>query len=201
VIISGSVPIATSSFIVSGSIEATGYITGSIIRATTFNGTTTNLTNCNSAFATFGGGSTIIGNTVTNNGAFGGLRVSSTYDWTLVAQNQYGVIITGSLSGTVYPLSIASSTASLDLNSGSYYTLQLVSGSNTFINVTNIHRGQTVNIELATTGSGTVSFSSNVKQFPSPYVPTTDTTGIDVIQLISFSTSSINLVNINKNLV
>ena len=200
-ILSSSVPIATSSFIVSGSMEATGYITGSVIRATTFNGTTTNLTNCNSAFATFGGGSTVIGNTISNNAAFGGLKFSSNADWTLIAQNQYGVVITGSLSGTVYPLSIASSTASLNLNSGSYYTLQLVSGSNTFINVSNIHRGQTVNIELATTGSGTVSFSSNVKQNPiSSYVPTT-TTGTDVIQLISFSTSSLSLINVNKNLV
>ena len=109
-------------------------------------------------------------------------------------------IITGSLRGQVSALSIASNTASLNLSINNFFTLQLVSGSNTFINPSNILPGQTINLLLNTTGSGTVSFPSTVKQVSgSAYVPTT-TTGADIITLISFDSSSLYLSNI-KNLV
>jgi hypothetical protein len=75
-----------------------------------------------------------------------------------------------------------------------------VSGSATHINPSNIKPGQTVNIRLNTTGSGTVNFPSSVKQVSgSAYVPTT-TTGVDIITLISFDSSSLFLANV-KNLV
>ena len=108
--------------------------------------------------------------------------------------------ITGSVQGNVNALSISSNTASLNLNDGNFFTLQLVSGSATHINPSNIKPGQTVNIRLNTTGSGTVSFPSSVKQVSgSAYVPTT-TTGVDIITLISFDSSSLFLANV-KNLV
>jgi hypothetical protein len=76
----------------------------------------------------------------------------------------------------------------------------LVSGSATHINPSNIKPGQTVNIELSTTGSGTVSFPSSVKQISgSAYIPTT-TTGKDIITLVSFDTSSLYLASV-KNLI
>jgi len=109
-------------------------------------------------------------------------------------------VFSGSVRGEVRSLSISSNTASLDLSTDNFFTLQLVSGSNTFINPTNILPGQTVNIRINTTGSGTVSFPSSVKQVSgSAYVPTT-TTGVDVITLIAFDNSALYLSNV-KNLV
>jgi hypothetical protein len=108
--------------------------------------------------------------------------------------------ITGSILGNVTALTISSNTASLNLTSGSFYTLQLVSGSNTFINPTNIRAGQTVSILVSTTGSATVSFPSVVLQpSGSSYVPTT-TTGKDVLTFISFDTTNLYLANV-KNLI
>jgi hypothetical protein len=109
-------------------------------------------------------------------------------------------VFTGSIVGNVSALSIASNTASLDLNTGNFFTLQLVSGSNTFINPTNIKAGQTINLRVNTTGSATVSFPSSVKQVSgSLYIPTT-TTGVDIVTFISFDTGSLFLSNV-KNLV
>jgi hypothetical protein len=109
------------------------------------------------------------------------------------------VVITGSVIGNVTALTISSNTASLNLNNGNFFTLQLVSGSNTFINPSNIKSGQTTNILISTTGSATVSFPSTVKQVTgSLYVPTT-TTGTDIVTLVSFDTTSLYLANV-KNL-
>jgi len=108
--------------------------------------------------------------------------------------------ITGSLVGNVSALSISSNTASMDLNTGNFFTLQLVSGSNTYINPTNIKAGQTINLLVSTTGSATVSFPSSVKQVSgSSYVPTT-TTSKDVVTFIAFDNTSLYLSNV-KNLV
>jgi hypothetical protein len=110
------------------------------------------------------------------------------------------IIVTGSIQGNVNALSISSNTASLNLNDGNFFTLQLVSGSATHINPSNIKPGQTVNIRLNTTGSATVNFPTSVKQVSgSSYVPTT-TTGVDIITLVSFDTTSLYLANV-KNLV
>ena len=109
------------------------------------------------------------------------------------------VVITGSVAGNVTALTIASNTASLNLNNNNFFTLQLVSGSNTFINPTNIKSGQTANILVSTTGSATVSFPSTVKQVSgSLYIPTI-TTGTDIVTLVSFDTTSLYLANV-KNL-
>jgi hypothetical protein len=108
--------------------------------------------------------------------------------------------ITGSVQGNVNSLSISSNTSSLNLNDGNFFTLQLVSGSDTRIEPSNIKPGQTINIELSTTGSATVSFPSSVKQVSgSLYVPTT-TTSKDIITLVSFDSSNLYLANV-KNLV
>ena len=108
--------------------------------------------------------------------------------------------ITGSVLGNVTALSISSNTASLNLTSGSFYTLQLVQGTNTYINPSNIRAGQTVSLLVSTTGSATVSFPSTVKQpSGSSYVPTT-TTGKDVLTFISFDTTNLYLANV-KNLI
>jgi hypothetical protein len=124
-------------------------------------------------------------------------QTASYYDLSAVTQN---AVFSGSVRGDVSALTISSQTASLDLSTGNFFTVQLVSGSNTYINPSNIQPGQTVNIRVNTTGSGTVSFPSSVLQASgSTYVPTT-TTGVDIVTLISFDASSLYLSNV-KNLI
>lgn len=110
------------------------------------------------------------------------------------------VTLTGSAVGNLSALSISSNTASLDCRVSNLFTLQLVSGSNTFINPTNVQAGQTFNLLVSTTGSATVSFPAIVKQVSgSAYVPTT-TVAIDVLSFIARDSSTLLLANI-KNLV
>ena len=109
-------------------------------------------------------------------------------------------VLSGSIRGEVNALSISSNTASLDCSLDNFYTLQLVQGTNTLINPSNIRPGQTINLRVNTTGSATVSFPTTVKQVSgSAYVPTT-TTGVDVVTFISFDSSSLLLSNV-KNLI
>lgn len=110
------------------------------------------------------------------------------------------VVITGSTQGNVTALTISSNTASLNLNSGNFFTLQLVAGVNTHINPSNIKPGQSSILLLSTTGSATVSFPSTVKQpSGSSYTPTT-TTGTDILTFVSLDSSNLYLVNV-KNLI
>lgn len=109
-------------------------------------------------------------------------------------------IVTGSTRGNVTTLSITSNTASMDLSVGNFFTLQLVSGSNTRINPSNILPGQTSILTLYTTGSATVSFPSSVKQpSGSTYIPTTSS-GVDILTLASVDSSTLYVVAV-KNLI
>jgi len=109
-------------------------------------------------------------------------------------------IVTGSTRGNVTALSISSNTASMNLSTGNFFTLQLVQGTNTFINPSNILPGQTSILTLSTTGSATVSWPSFVKQpSGSTYVPTT-TTGIDIVTLASVDASTLYVVS-TKNMI
>ena len=105
------------------------------------------------------------------------------------------IIQTGSVQGNVNALSISSNTASLNLNDGNFFTLQLVSGSATHLNPSNIKPGQTVSVFVNTIGSATMTFPSSIKQISgSAYTPTTGS-GIDILTLISKDTSNLYLVN------
>jgi hypothetical protein len=149
-----------------------------------------------------GGSNNKIGN-FTNTVILGGSNITASASNTAYVSNfntTGSAVFTGSVRGNVTALTIASQTASLDLSRGNFFTVQLVSGSNTFINPSNIQPGQTVNIRVNTTGSATVSFPSSVLQTSgSAYVPTT-TTGTDIITFISFDSTNLYLSNI-KNFV
>jgi hypothetical protein len=109
-------------------------------------------------------------------------------------------VITGSIQGNVNQLTVVSNTASLNLNDGNFFELQLTGSLDIRIEPTNIKPGQTVNIKLNTTGSGTVSFPTSVKQQSgSAYIPTTEV-GTDIITMVSFDNSNIYLANV-KNLI
>ena len=121
---------------------------------------------------------------------------NETYLSGTIVEIQSPVIISGSVNGEVIPLSISSNTASLDLSTGNFFTLQLISGSNVRIESDNISAGQTINILMNTTGSGTVSFDSSFKQpSGSSYIPTT-TTSKDIVTLISYDNSTLYLVSV-----
>jgi len=122
--------------------------------------------------------------------------------FSLAAVNQ-DVVITGSVRGNVQSLMIGSNTASMDLSSGNFFDLTIVSGSNTYINPTNIAAGQTVNLKInqPNPGNGTVSFPSSVKQASGfTYAPTTGSGATDIVTLIAFDNTTLYLSNV-KNLV
>ena len=109
-------------------------------------------------------------------------------------------VFTGSIQGNVSALTVASNTAPINLATGNFFTLQLVSGSNIFINPSNITPGQTATILVSTTGSGTVSFPSTVKQpSGSSYTPTTSTSK-DVLTFLSYDTTTLYVASV-KNLI
>lgn len=128
------------------------------------------------------------------------LNVLSALTSSFINPLNQSVIITGSTQGNVTTLTISSNTASLNLNSGNFFTLQLVQGTNTFINPSNVKPGQSSILLLSTTGSATVSFPSTVKQpSGSSYTPTA-TTGTDILTFASLDSTNLYLVNV-KNLI
>ena len=113
------------------------------------------------------------------------------------------VFVGGSVRGKVRSLMIGSNTASIDLGTGNFFDLTIVSGSNTFIDFSNILEGQTINLKVnqPNPGNGTVSFPAVVKQVSgSAYVPTIGTGATDIVTFIAFDTSSLFLSNV-KNLI
>ena len=78
--------------------------------------------------------------------------------------------------------------------------MQLVAGTNTFINPSNIRPGVTSTLLISTTGSATVSFPTSVKQpSGSAYIPTT-TTSVDILTFISYDASTLYVANV-KNMI
>ena len=110
--------------------------------------------------------------------------------------------ISGSMTGDVKPLSIASSTASMDCSTGNFFTLTLASSATTHLDASNIAPGQTINVKItqpATTGS--LSFSSDFA-FPtgSTYAGSEVANAIDVISMVSFDSTKL-YANQIENLV
>jgi len=129
----------------------------------------------------------------------GSLTVNGAATFNSTTDFKGNTVFSGSVRGEVNALSITSNTASLNCALDNFFTLQLVQGTDTRIEPSNINPGQTINLRVNTTGSATVSFPSSVKQVSgSSYVPTT-TTGTDIVTFISFDSSSLFLNNV-KNL-
>jgi len=105
--------------------------------------------------------------------------------------------ISGSTAGVVRALTISSQTASMDLSTADLFTLTLVSGSNTFLNPTNIKVGQAVNLQItqAAGGTGSLSYPSTIT-FPTlnAYTASAVVSAIDVISMISFNSSTLRAV-------
>jgi len=112
-------------------------------------------------------------------------------------------VVTGSVRGNVVALTITSNTASVNLSSGNFFTLNLVGGATTHINPTNISPGQTANIRISqsATGNGLVSFPTFVDQpSGSLYTGSQVASAVDIISLVTFD-SNIVYVSSVRNLV
>lgn len=101
--------------------------------------------------------------------------------------------ITGSAYGNVVPLTIASSTASMDCSLGNFFTLTLANSVDTHLAATNVRPGQTINL-LVTQGnpSGSISYNSTF-DFPSgnAYTASTLVSAKDIVSFISFDSTTL----------
>ena len=105
--------------------------------------------------------------------------------------------ISGSVKGKVTALTITSQTASLDWNTGNYFTLTLVSGSTTRLNFSNTQAGEVINLQIqqSSISGGNLSFPSTVT-FPtgSAYTASIAANEIDLLTLISFDGTNVRAV-------
>jgi hypothetical protein len=112
------------------------------------------------------------------------------------------IATTGSVYGNIVSLTTVSSTASIDFTRGNFFTLTLT-GPVTRIEGSNIRAGQTANLLITqtATGTGSVVFDNTFKQQSGNlYVPTTSGSAIDLLTFVTFTTSSVYVANV-KNLI
>jgi hypothetical protein len=113
-----------------------------------------------------------------------------------------GLMFTGSANGVVQTLTISSNTASLNMSTGNFFDLQLVANTTTNINVTSLLAGETTNVRIKqplTTGTGSVTFSSNVSQVSGqPYITSPQTGSVDLISLATFDSSTAYLTKLRN---
>jgi len=131
--------------------------------------------------------------------SFGG--GGAAFPYTGSAQITGSLGITGSLSGLPITLSVASSTASIDMRAGNTFILDIPTATTTHIVPTNIIAGQTINLLLRQpVTSGSVAWSPLVL-FPSgvDMVATATGSAIDLVSMISFDTTNLMAANV-KNL-
>jgi hypothetical protein len=166
------------------------------------------------AVASYGGIFAGTNNTLSHNRSviIGGQDIITQADDTVYVPNlnvsgsstfRAATVFSGSVRGEVALLNITSNTASLNCALDNFFTLVLVSGSDTYINPSNIQPGQTINLRVTQPdlGFGTVSFPSSVKQVSgSAYVPTAEAFAQDIVTFISFDAFNLYLSNV-KNLV
>jgi hypothetical protein len=108
-----------------------------------------------------------------------------------------GATITGSISSNVVSASIVSSTASIDFNAASFFTLTLPASVNTHILVQNVKAGQSGLLEITTEGTAaTASFSTNVYQPSASFYVPTNAAGTDILTFSSFNSSRVYLASV-----
>jgi hypothetical protein len=102
-------------------------------------------------------------------------------------------VFSGSVSGRVIPITIASNTASMDCSLGNFFTLTLGSASNTRLIPTNIQPGETISLRItqpATTGS--LTYASSIK-FPATlgYSASIFPNAIDILTFVSYDSTNL----------
>jgi len=102
-------------------------------------------------------------------------------------------VFSGSVTGRVVPITIASSTASMDCSLGNFFTLTLGSATNTRLIPTNIQPGETISLRItqpATTGS--LTYPSSIK-FPATlgYSASIFPNAVDILTFVSFDSTNL----------
>lgn len=138
-------------------------------------------------------------NNVRANGTLG-VNGNTTLTGTLTVANKstFNDQVVGSV-GTITP---AAGVGTLDCSLGNFFTVTLVAGTDTVLTPTNIHAGQTINVQITqnATTAGTISFPSTVKFTDGiDYVATTSLNAVDVLSLVSFDGTNL-LATAVKNL-
>ena len=113
------------------------------------------------------------------------------------------VEITGSIKVQPFTLSVASQTASIDMNESNYFILNLPTASTTHIAFTNIIPGESINLlvsQSAGVSTGSVAFAPNIL-FPNgfDYQATATGSAADIVSFVSFTTAQVFATQI-KNL-
>jgi hypothetical protein len=113
------------------------------------------------------------------------------------------VEITGSVKVKPFTLSVASSTASIDMNESNYFILNLPTSSTTHVAFTNVIPGESINLlvsQSATAETGSITFAPNI-YFPggNDFVATATGSAKDIVSFITFNNSEIYATNV-KNL-
>jgi len=112
-----------------------------------------------------------------------------------------GLVVTGSVKQNVVPVTIASSTASLDLSAGTYFTLTLANNATTHIKPINLAAGVSATVVI-TTGTNSSASLSPIMLQPSglQYTASLGSSKVDILSLVSTNTSNTYVVS-TKNLV
>ena len=153
-----------------------------------------------SGSTTFIGNQTILGNQTITGSVI--LSSSANVELTVIGKT----VCSGSVQGNVGNISVVSSTASIDMSLGNFFTLNIPTGSTTLITATNIQPGQTVAVKLSQNASSTgfVLFDSTKFKFWSgsaQYNTGSQSNGAtDIFTFVTFDTSSL-WTTIVKNLV
>lgn len=99
----------------------------------------------------------------------------------------------GSITGEVKALSIASSTASMDVSAANFFTLTLASSATTHLDATNITPGKTINLRVTQPStSGSLTFSSEFSFITGSYY-TASAAGdaVDILTFITFDSTKL----------
>jgi len=112
-----------------------------------------------------------------------------------------GLVVTGSVKQNVVPVTIASSTASLDLSTGTYFTLTLANNTTTHIKPTNVAAGVSATVVITTGTNSSASLAPTMLQ-PSglQYTASLGSSKTDILSLVSINTTNTYVVS-TKNLV
>jgi hypothetical protein len=167
-----------------GVVNITGSLTSSLTEGYVWVGGAGNITTL-AATSSFGGG--------------GG----ATFPFTGSAQITGSLGITGSLNGIVNTLSVVASTASIDMNAGNFFVLNLPTSSVTHISIANIKAGQTINLQVSqsSAATGSVTFSPIIKFAGGfDYTATAITGALDLVSFVSFDSNQILATSV-KNLL
>ena len=187
---------ATQSFNISTKLDTASfnsYSASAFLTDATQSNNITSLTAKTGSYATTGSNS-FIGNQIIT----GSLIISSSIDTELsVIGNS---TFSGSVKGNTIPITITSLTASIDCSLGNFFTLQLPNGGSTSLNFSNANPGQTISLKI-TQGNpvSTVTYTSNIK-FPTnfAYVASTTANAVDILTFISYDTTTLYGVAVNK---